>query len=212
MSQQQFFGDGGSPSFSGIETVTGDTGGPVPGSGVPVNLNLIGDSAQGTQVNGTPGTSTQQVTNLDATAAASAGAAQKGAASFNSDDFSVVNGFVSLANSIVGTTTTVGAVLGTTITFPLGATPACYQFQVDTTGFEAGLPSGVTAQEIFGVYTDGATATLIDAVDFNTQVGPGLVPALFYSSVSGNNVVVQVVGSPTKTVNWLSKLTYIKVT
>ena len=44
MSQQQFFGDGGPPSFSGIETVTPDTGGAVPGSGSPVNLNLLGGS------------------------------------------------------------------------------------------------------------------------------------------------------------------------
>ena len=44
MSQQQFFGDGGSPSFLGIETITPNTGGAVPGAGTPVNLNLLGGS------------------------------------------------------------------------------------------------------------------------------------------------------------------------
>ncbi len=44
MSQQQFFGDGGSPSLSGIETITpdGSPPTPVPGTGSPVNLNLFG--------------------------------------------------------------------------------------------------------------------------------------------------------------------------
>lgn len=67
MSQQQGFGDGGTPGIPGIETVTGDSGGAVGGSGSPSNINIIGDSVQGTVVNGTPGTSTEQITVLDAT-------------------------------------------------------------------------------------------------------------------------------------------------
>lgn len=62
MSQQQAFQEQGSPSVPGIETVTGNTGGAVGGSGVPVNINLIGDTVQGVHVNGNAGTSTETIT------------------------------------------------------------------------------------------------------------------------------------------------------
>lgn len=63
MSQQQTFVDAGSvPGTPGIETVTGNTGGAVPGSGSPVNINLIGDTVQGVHVNGNAGTSTETIT------------------------------------------------------------------------------------------------------------------------------------------------------
>jgi len=211
MSQQQFFGDSGSPSFSGIETVTGNTGGAVPGQGVPVNLNLVGDTAQGVSVNGDAGTSTETITVQNSTAAATSGAALKGVASFNSADFTDVSGFVSAANSMTGTATTVGAVVATTITLPLGATPACYQIHSDTVGFAPAGPYGESVSEILTVRTDGATATIIDAPDFFSNIESPLVPALFFTTVSGNNVIVQVLGSPGNTVNWFSKLTYIKV-
>lgn len=63
MSQQQTFVDAGSvPGVPGIETVTGNTGGAVPGSGSPVNINFIGDTVQGVHVNGNAGTSTETIT------------------------------------------------------------------------------------------------------------------------------------------------------
>lgn len=47
----------GSPTLLGIETITGDSGGAVPGTGIPVNVNLLGTAGQIT-VTGNPGTST----------------------------------------------------------------------------------------------------------------------------------------------------------
>lgn len=47
----------GSPTIPGIETLTGDSGGAVAGTGVPVNVNILGTSGQIT-VTGNPGTST----------------------------------------------------------------------------------------------------------------------------------------------------------
>lgn len=67
MSQQQFFSDGGAPGVPGIETVTGNTGGAVGGSGSPVNINILGDTVQGVTVNGNAGTNTETVTVSDAT-------------------------------------------------------------------------------------------------------------------------------------------------
>lgn len=67
MSQYYQSGDGGAPGVPGIETVTGNTGGAVPGQGVPVNINLIGDTVQGVHVNGNAGTSTETITIDDMT-------------------------------------------------------------------------------------------------------------------------------------------------
>lgn len=211
MSQYQKFDSTGTIAPN-IEFVAGNTGGPVGPNPATFTINLIGDTAQGVSVAGNAATFTETITVQNATAAATSGAALKGVSSYSSDFFTLTAGFVTLNNALVGTVTTVGAVVGNTITFPLGATPATYQFTVDTVGFEPGLPSGVTAKETVGAYTDGAVATLIDTVDFTTQVGPGLVPALFYSSISGNNLVVTVLGSPGKTVRWRTLVTYNKVT
>lgn len=116
-----------------------------------------------------------------------------------------------LAQQVTGTDTTIGAVLGTTITFPLGATPSTYQFVVDTVGFDPLDALGESVHEIVTVRTDGATATIIDVPDYFSNIESGLTPSLFFTTVSGNNVVVKPVGSPLKTINWFSKLAYIKV-
>ncbi len=51
MSQQQAFLDAGSiPGIPGIETITGNDGLPIAGSGSPVNIDLVGDNAQGVNV------------------------------------------------------------------------------------------------------------------------------------------------------------------
>lgn len=48
MSQQQTFVDAGSmPGVPGIETVTGNDGLPVTGSGSPVNIDIVGNTVQG---------------------------------------------------------------------------------------------------------------------------------------------------------------------
>lgn len=47
----------GSPTIPGIETLTGNSGGAVPGAGIPVNVNVVGQSGQ-INVVGNPGTST----------------------------------------------------------------------------------------------------------------------------------------------------------
>lgn len=205
MSNQQFFGDGGSPSFSGIETVTGDTGGAVPGSGVPVNLNLIGDSAQGTVVNGTPGTSTQQVTILDATAAASAGAAQKGSSSYNDADFTVVNGFVSLKNSPSGDATTNGLETKDLITFTM--TPnSVITLEARISGYgtptgvgvDAGLGGTITATFIAGA----TTAAQIDVPDIFIQSFVSPTATFTAVAVSGLDIAIQVTGDASYDINW----------
>jgi hypothetical protein len=53
MSQQQGFSEGGAPGVPGIESITGNDGLPIFGSGVPTNINLIGDTTKGAHVNRT---------------------------------------------------------------------------------------------------------------------------------------------------------------
>lgn len=67
MSQQQSFPDTGSvPGMPGIETITGNDGLPISGSGSPVNVNIIGDTTQGVNVNRTA-SDTDTITVDDAT-------------------------------------------------------------------------------------------------------------------------------------------------
>lgn len=67
MSQQQSFPDTGiSPITSGVETLTGNDGLPVSGSGSPININILGDTVQGVSVDRTAA-DTETITVADAT-------------------------------------------------------------------------------------------------------------------------------------------------
>lgn len=67
MSQQQGWGDNGTPGVPGIESLTGNSGGAVFGAGTPVNITLVGDNATGINIVGNPGTSTMTVFGIQAT-------------------------------------------------------------------------------------------------------------------------------------------------
>lgn len=208
MSQQQFFGDGGSPGVPGLETLTGNTGGAVSGSGSPVNINLVGDTAQGVAVNGNAGTSTETVTVGDATAAATSGAASKGVSSYNSADFTVVNGYVSLANDTQGTGQTIGATTADIITFPLGATPGTYAFEGRVSGFNASTPASCAFQ-IFGtVRTTGAAGVLVGVPDYVSNDEAAVNGADAEIVVSGNNAIIRVTGVLALTIDWAADLQY----
>jgi len=202
MSQYYQSSDGGAPFVAAIETVTGNSGGPVGGSGVPTNINIIGDTAQGVSVNGNAGTFTETVTVQNATAAPTAGAALKGVSSFDSNDFTVTNGFVDIKGTSNGTGTTVGATTADIITVPLGAVAGVFQFEARAKGFDAATPAGCGYNVYATLRTDGVTATLEGSQSiFNENAV--LSPADAYFIASGNNAVLQVLGVAGLTIDWV---------
>lgn len=86
MSNQQVFEGGNSPAPN-IETITGNTGGPVGPDG-SFNFNILGDTVQGVHVDGTPASNLQTITVVDATSS------QKGVASFDITNFTATAGAI----------------------------------------------------------------------------------------------------------------------
>jgi len=129
-------GGGGSP----IETITGDSGGPVPPTAN--NINLLGGTStvnnnNGITTVGNAGTSTETIT---------------------------------LTNRFQGTGSTIGATTADIVTFALGVTPGTYTLNFFLSGFDAVTPSGVQYTISGGVRTTGAAATLIGRnIDVNSE-------------------------------------------
>jgi hypothetical protein len=96
MSQQQTFLPGNAPFTPNIEFIEGNDGIQVGPNPVTATILLLGDNAQGVYTSGNAGTYTETITVNDATAAATALLALKGVSSFNSAQFDVTGGFVSL--------------------------------------------------------------------------------------------------------------------
>ncbi len=177
-------GGGGSP----IQTVTGDTGGPVPPTAN--NINLVGGSStvnnsNGILVAGNAGTSTETFT---------------------------------LTNRSTGSVTTTGATSANLITLALGATPGVYTFDISVAAFAktgVGAPSGAGYTIVGSVRTTGVSAILIptQVVDHFEEIllqGPPEPTALL--AVSGNNALVTVSGisdgAAGFVIDWVGTLTY----
>ncbi len=156
---------------------------------------------------GIAGTLTQAIPDWKpyGTAASTSGSAVKGTAGYDSADFTVTNGFVQLnIPTISGTTTTVGAVTGDVITFPLGATPGTYTFEVDVAAFESVTPLGAGYNMSATLRTDGATSTLIGVPDKNVFEEGALIAGNADIVAGGNNMIVRVTGTAGLTVDWSS--------
>ena len=128
-----------------------------------------------------------------------------------------VTGVLSITNGgtgvvgVSGTTTTSGAVSSTIITFPCGATSGLYTFIGTTMGIET-TGGGNRASYPFraAIYTDGATATLIDdgrdQLETAGFISPVDVDMLV--AVSGNDVLINASGDVGFDINWSSIMTY----
>lgn len=114
-------------------------------------------------------------------------------------------------NSISGTTTTVGAVTGDVITFPLGATPGTYTFDCRVAGFNSSTPSGVGYTIVGSIRTTGASSTLLtsQAVDSFEEVSTATCTGSLVAS--GNDAVIRVLGAAGLTINWKAVLSYVLV-
>lgn len=181
MSQQQVFQGGGSPITPNLETLTGNTGGAVAGSGSPVNINLIGDTVQGVHVNGNAGTSTETITMDDATTT------QKGVVLLASN-----------AETIAGTNTTkattpddIKAKLGTQT---LNALP----YGNSTTGAIQWLAAATNGQIPIGSTGNPPVLANITSLDGSITVtnGPGTIDLSSQPGIAPNYTNVTTAMSP----------------
>lgn len=110
---------------------------------------------------------------------------------------------------IDGTTTTVGAVTGDVITFPLGAVAGVYTFDCKIAGFDSATPSGAGYTIVGSVRTTGAAAVLLanQAVDSFEEASTATCAGSL--AVSGNNAVFRVLGAAGLTINWKAVAEYV---
>jgi len=181
MSQAGIYDDSATP-LPDIETLTGDSGGPVgPNAG---NINVFGvDSAtnidNGITTVGTPGSSLLEVT---------------------------------LTNRTTGTVTTSDATLTTIQTFALGATPGVFYVYGNVQCFSSGSSVGGAFSFSGGYRTDGATVIELGTEFHDDFKDVSLNTADIFLDVSGSDVLLQVQGVAATTLDWNSLLEFRQVT
>lgn len=119
---------------------------------------------------------------------------------------------VVITNRITGTgTTTDGVTPVTLFTFPLGASPGTYLFQINVTVFD--LTSSLSAG-----YVDFAAVRTTGAVAFDIGTQPALIveegilsTASVNPTINGNSFEFTVTGVAGETINWYVLATYIFV-
>lgn len=172
-------GGGGAP----VQTLTGDTGGPVPPTAN--NIFVIGGSSSenntnGITVAGNAGTSTEVFT---------------------------------LTNRISGTATTTDAVTPVVLTsFALGATPATYLLEIRVIAYNVtdALSAGYTSTSV--IRTTGAAASEISANPGVIEEEGSMSGVTVSNFIVGNTVETEVMGLAGKTIDWRALTTYIMVT
>lgn len=114
----------------------------------------------------------------------------------------------SIANSVFGTTTTVGAVTGDVITLALGAVPGVYQFNTRVAAFDSTTPLGAGYEIVYTVRTTGAAAIIVGTPEKVIAEEGALSAGQVTIVASANNMIVRVLGTAGKTINWKAELTY----
>ena len=172
MSQITRYGTGGSPAPE-IETLTGNTGGPVGPDGA-FNINILG--ADGVVTTGNPGTNTITIT-------------QSG------DAYTIV------------TVQTIGAVTGDLFTLALGANNAA-TINALITGTVSTYAAALVGRVTGGARRAGAGAILVGSPIAEFSEDSAGAPTIDIV-VSGNNIIVQVLGVAAETWNWRGQIQYV---
>ena len=115
-----------------------------------------------------------------------------------------------LNNRLQGTTTTVGAVTSDIITFTLSATPSVYCIEAKVAAFDSATPSGACYKLQIAVRTDGVTSTIIDD-DLYPLEDAAMVNADVTAVVSGNDLIIRVLGVAGLTINWSTQAYFERV-
>lgn len=110
--------------------------------------------------------------------------------------------------SVSGTVNTIGAVTGDVITFPCGAVPGTYTFDIKVSAFESTTPLGAGYGIIASVRTTGAAAVLLPNQAIDEMEEGALVAGACVVTVGGNNMIVRVTGTAALTVKWKAVAEY----
>ncbi len=107
-----------------------------------------------------------------------------------------------ITNRLQGSGTTIGATTSDLFTFPLGAVPGTYLFEIRAAGFNPSTPASVGFSTYTTIRTDGATATVIDDTDAVVHQEAVLSATDTNVIASGNNAIFRVTGEAGLTVDW----------
>lgn len=118
---------------------------------------------------------------------------------------------VTLTNRIIGSVSTADATLTTLTSFPLGATPGVYNFDIQIVGYDTTDTAGVGYFISGSVRTTGAAAVLVGTPDKITNEETATLSCDANLIVSGNNAIVQVKGIAAKAIDWKALSQYIFV-
>lgn len=111
--------------------------------------------------------------------------------------------------SVSGTGQTIGAVTADVITFPLGAVPGTYTFDINVAAFEATTPVGAGYGIVAAVRTTGAAAVLVPNQAIDELEEAALIAADAVVTVAGNNMIVRVTGVAGLTIGWKATAEYV---
>ncbi len=115
---------------------------------------------------------------------------------------------VIITNRVQGQVTTSDATPTNIITFPAGATPGNYIIDGTVNAYDITDTAGAAYFFTAGIRTTGAATVLIGS-QFSTEFEEAaMVPSDIDVVVSGNNIIVQVVGIVGKTIDWDAIFTY----
>lgn len=123
------------------------------------------------------------------------------------------NGLInfSIGNQVSGTAQTIGAVTANPIVFPMGATPGTYQINCRVAAFCSianGGPLSAGYELVGAIRTTGAAGVIIGTIDKVVNEEGALTAGDAYVVIAGNSMVIQVLGTAGKTINWKADLTY----
>lgn len=118
------------------------------------------------------------------------------------------NLYVELTNRITGIVTTLDATPTTIITFPLGAVPGGFFINGDVVAFDVTDVAGGSYSFVSGIRTTGAAGIEIGTEFKDVLEEAAMMTADFTVSVSGNDLIISVIGIAGKTINWNCYLTY----
>lgn len=118
------------------------------------------------------------------------------------------NAVFQLTNRIQGDVTTTNTTPTTIVTLTLGSAPGVYTFFGDITAFDSTDSAGASYGVTSGVRTTGSTAIEI-GTQFDTNFEEmALINADVIVTVSGNDVIFEVIGIAGKTIDWDALFTY----
>ncbi len=113
-----------------------------------------------------------------------------------------------LTNRSTGQVTTSDVTPTTIITFSLGATPGVFYINGDIAAYDLTDIAGGAYSFTSGARTDGVTATEIGTEFKDVLEDVAMITSDYAVSVSGNNVIISVIGIAGKTIHWNCYLTY----